>query len=228
MPPCLSCSLLGPGPLAQGVPQRRSKPCRKLDHFVLAEIGNDIPKILIRFKARDTCSFEFRFVEVHARGSTRNQKPSTGEKFTLPLGENYRENRSLAARDKVDVLSRAARHGANVRFKQLEGRKPFLDYRQQPGILRSEFLAELTRCVGDFRVIVTSDGTVKMIPHSKRQNAGHKLPAAFESEPLLPGHHHHGQARQCHCPGCNAESAEQPRLRAPQALANGFPQVRWR
>jgi hypothetical protein len=112
-----------------------------------------------------------------------------------------------------------------VRFEYLKARKLFLDHCQQPGVLGSEFFAELNGRAGHLWVIVSLNGAVKMIRDSALQGAGNELPGTLNSEPLLPGHDHQGHARQCQRPSSGVESPEKPRLRAPQTLVNGFPQA---
>ena len=85
--------------------------------------------------------------------------------FTLPLGKNHRENRSLPARDEVDVPSRATRHTENVFFERLKAQELFLDHRQQPGVLGSDFLAELVRWIGN-------SATTQVVARNAPKNPG--------------------------------------------------------
>src|SRR5437660_1648077 len=98
-----------------------------------------------------------RFVKIDAAGICRHEESSPRNPFSLSPSEDHRENRSPSAGDKVNVLSRAARHGADMCFQELKTRKPCLDNVQQSSVLSPELCPELISWIGHLGIIMGFD-----------------------------------------------------------------------
>ena len=87
----------------------------------------------------------------------------------------------------MNVLPRAARNRADVRFENFESGEFLLHHLEQSRVLWPEFLAELFGRIRDVRVVVPFNCALDMVRDSDGQHAGHNSPPALHSDPLLGG-----------------------------------------
>ncbi len=116
------------GSAIEDVTHRLSKRTGDLDHFGRAEIRDHKAQIIPCLKANDTHALQSCVIEINATGSPGHEESAHRQPFTLPSGEDHRENRSSPPRDEVDILPRTARDGADMGFENLKSRELCRDH----------------------------------------------------------------------------------------------------